>query len=212
MVTSIVVDGIGIGQRGDDLAALLGQIFDGEAVHDLMAVHQIGFRVVNIEICARRNIRGEIAHALRNIQCVDFAVCIRVHMLTLVSGSAVQLRNLIAVHIHQLCHGKSGQQSLEAIVRASSGLAILILQGGDLIQIRLSTLRRQGTEVSRACGADCHRAGQYGAEHCFSDFIHRDSPSFYQTLASFLYCTAGVSLRQPENMGRFLSSVKYFTI
>ena len=133
-------------------------------------------------------------------------------MLTLVSGSAVQLRNLIAVHIHQLCHGKSGQQSLEAIVRASSGLAVLVLQGGDLIQIRLSPLRRQGTEVSRACGADCHRAGQYGAEHCLSDFIHRDSPSFYQTLASFLYCTAGVSLRQPENMGRFLSPVKYFTI
>ena len=76
MVTSIVVDGIGIGQRGDDLAALLGQIFDGEAVHYFVPVHQIGFRVVNIEICARRNIRGEIAHALRNIQCVDFAVCI----------------------------------------------------------------------------------------------------------------------------------------
>ena len=30
MVTGIVVDGIGIGQRGDDLAALLGQIFDGK--------------------------------------------------------------------------------------------------------------------------------------------------------------------------------------
>ena len=98
------------------------------------------------------------------------------------------------------------------IVRAGGSLAVLILQGGDLIQIRLSTLRRQGTEVSRAGGADCHRAGQYGAEHCLSDFVHRDSPSFYQTLASFLYCTAGVSLRQPENMGRFLSSVKYFTI
>ena len=76
MVTSIVVNGIGIGQRGDDLAALLGQIFDGEAVHDLMAVHEIGFRAVHIEIRARRNVRAEVAHALWNIQRVDFAVCI----------------------------------------------------------------------------------------------------------------------------------------
>ena len=212
MVTGIVVDGIGIGQRGDDLAALLGQIFDGEAVHDLMAVHEIGFRAVNIEICTRRNVRAEVAHVFGDYKFIDFAVCIRVHMLTLVSGSAVQLRNRIAVHIHQLCHGKSGQQSLEAIVRAGGSLAILMLQGGDLIQIRLSPLRRQGTKVSRACGSDSHCAGQYGAEHCLSDFVHRDSPSFYQTLASFLYCTAGVSLRQPENMGRFLSPVKYFTI
>ena len=212
MVTSIVVDGIGIGQRGDDLAALLGQIFDGEAVHDLMAVHQIGFRVVHIEIRARRNIRAEVAHALRNIQRVDFPIRIRIHMLPVQTCAAVQLGRAVAVHIHQLCHREAGQQSLEAIVRAGGSLAILILQGGDLIQIRLSTLRRQGTEVSRAGGADCHRAGQYGAEHCLSDFVHRDSPSFYQTLASFLYCTAGVSLRQPENMGRFLSPVKYFTI
>ena len=77
-------------------------------------------------------------------------------MLSLVSGSAVQLRNLIAVHIHQLCHRETGQQSLEAIVRASSVLAVLVLQGGDLIQIRLCTLRRQGTErfsflLSDAC-------------------------------------------------------------
>ena len=133
-------------------------------------------------------------------------------MLSLVSGSAVQLRNHIAVHIHQFCHREAGQQSLEAIVRAGGCLAVLVLQGGDLIQIRLCALRRQGTEVSRACGSDSHRAGQYGAEHCLSDFVHRDSPSFYQTLASFLYCTAGVSLRQPENMGGFLSPVKYFTI
>ena len=71
-------------------------------------------------------------------------------MLSLVSGSAVQLRNLIAVHIHQLCHRQTGQQSLEAIVRAGGGLTVLVLQGGDLIQIRLCALRRQGTEVSRA--------------------------------------------------------------
>ena len=212
MVTSIVVNGIGIGQCGDNFLALLGQIFDGEAVHDLMAVHEIGFRAVHIEIRARRNIRGEIAHALRNIQCVDFPIRIRIHMLPVQTCAAVQLGRAVAVHVHQLCHGKSGQQSLEAIVRAGGSLAILVLQGGDLIQIRLCTLRRQGTEVSRAGGADCHRAGQYGAEHCLSDFVHRDSPSFYQTLASFLYCTAGVSLRQPENMGRFLSPVKYFTI
>ena len=62
-------------------------------------------------------------------------------MLSLVSGSAVQLRNLIAVHIHQLCHREAGQQSLEAIVRACGSLAVLVLQGGDLIQIRLCTLR-----------------------------------------------------------------------
>ena len=133
-------------------------------------------------------------------------------MLALQTCAAVQLGRAVAVHIHQLCHRETSQQSLEAIVRAGGSLAVLVLQGGDLIQIRLSTLRRQGTKVSRACGADCHRAGQYGAEHCLSDFVHRDSPSFYQTLASFLYCTAGVSLRQPENMGRFLSPVKYFTI
>ena len=133
-------------------------------------------------------------------------------MLALQTCAAVQLGRAVAVHIHQLCHGEAGQQSLEAIVRAVGSLAILMLQGGDLIQIRLSTLRRQGTEVSRACRADCYRTGQYGAEHCLSDFVHRDFPSFYQTLASFLYCTSGVSLRQPENMGRFLSPVKYFTI
>ena len=109
-------------------------------------------------------------------------------MLSLVSGSAVQLRNLIAVHIHQLCHGKSGQQSAEAVICTRGSLTVLVLQGGDLIQIRLSTLRRQGTEVSRACGADCHRAGQYGAEHCLSDFVHKDSPSFYPDCAfSSLY-------------------------
>ena len=212
MVTSIVVNGIGIGQCGDNFLALLGQVADREAVHYFVPVHQIGFRVVNIEICARRNIRGEIAHALRNIQRVDFPIRIRIHMLPVQTCAAVQLWNLIAVHIHQLCHRETSQQSLEAIVRAGGSLAVLILQGGDLIQIRLSTLRRQGTEVSRAGGADCHCAGQYGAEHCLPDFVHRDSPSFYQTLASFLYCTAGVSLRQPENMGRFLSPVKYFTI
>ena len=180
MVTSIVVNGIGIGQCGDNFLALLGQVADREAVHYFVPVHQIGFRVVNIEICARRNIRGEIAHALRNIQRVDFPIRIRIHMLALQTCAAVQLGRAVAVHIHQLCHRETGQQSLEAIVRAGGSLAILILQGGDLIQIRLCTLRRQGTEVSRACGADCHRAGQYGAEHCLSDFVHRDSPSFYQ--------------------------------
>ena len=109
-------------------------------------------------------------------------------MLALQTCAAVQLGRAVAVHIHQLCHREAGQQSLEAIVRASSGLTVLVLQGGDLIQIRLSTLRRQGTEVSRACGADCHRAGQYGAEHCLSDFVHKDSPSFYPDCAfSSLY-------------------------
>ena len=72
----VVINGIGIGQCGDNFLALLGQVADREAVHYFVPVHQIGFRVVNIEICARRNVRGEIAHALRNIQCVDFAVCI----------------------------------------------------------------------------------------------------------------------------------------
>ena len=133
-------------------------------------------------------------------------------MLTLQTCATVQLGRAVAVHIHQLCHRETGQQSLEAIVRASSGLAILILQGGDLIQIRLCTLRRQGTEVSRACGADCHRAGQYGAEHCLSDFVHRDSPSFYQTLASFFYCTAAVCLRQLYPERNFYQLAKYFTI
>ena len=133
-------------------------------------------------------------------------------MLSCQTCAAVQLRNLIAVHIHQLCHRETGQQSLEAIVRAGGSLAILILQGGDLIQIRLSTLRRQGTEVSRACGADCHCAGQYGAEHCLSDFVHRDSPSFYQTLVSFPYCTAEVCLRQLYPERNFYQLVKYFTI
>ena len=109
-------------------------------------------------------------------------------MLSLVSGSAVQLRNLIAVHIHQLCHRQTGQQSLEAIIRAGGCLAVLVLQRRYLIQIRLCALRRKRAEVSRACGADCHRAGQYGAEHCLSDFVHRDSPSFYPACAfSSLY-------------------------
>ena len=133
-------------------------------------------------------------------------------MLSLVSGSAVQLRNRVAVHIDQLCHGKSGHQSLKAIIRACGCLAILILQGGDLIQIRLSALRRQGTEVSRACGSDSHCAGQYGAEHCLSDFVHRDSPSFYQTLVSFPYCTAAVCLRQLYPERNFYQLAKYFTI
>ena len=133
-------------------------------------------------------------------------------MLALQTRAAVQFRNRVAVHIHQLCHGKSGQQSLKAIIRAGGSLAVLGLQGGDLIQIRLSTLRRQGTEVSRACGADSHRAGQYGAEHCLSDFVHRDSPSFYQTLVSFPYCTAAVCLRQLYPERNFYQLVKYFTI
>ena len=176
MVTSIVVDGIGIGQRGDDLAALLGQIFDGEAVHDLMAVHQIGFRVVHIEIRARRNIRAEVAHALRNLQRVDFPIRIRIHMLAVQTCAAVQLGRAVAVHIHQLCHGKSGQQSLEAIVRAGGCLAVLVLQGGDLIQIRLCTLRRKRAEVCRACRADSHCAGQCRAEQYFTDFFHCSIP------------------------------------
>ena len=104
MVTSIVVDGIGIGQRSDDLAALLGQVFDGEAVHYLMAVHEIGFRAANIEIRARRNVRAEVAHALRNIQRVDFPIRIRIHMLPVQTCAAVQLGRAVAVHIHQLCH------------------------------------------------------------------------------------------------------------
>ena len=212
MVTSIVVNGIGIGQRGDDLAALLGQIFDGEAVHDLMAVHEIGFRAVHIEIRARRNVRAEVAHALRNIQRVDFSIRIRIHMLPVQTCAAVQLGRAVAVHIHQLCHGKSGQQSAEAVICTRGSLAVLVLQGGDLIQIRLSTLRRQGTEVSRACSADSHCAGQYGAEHCLSDFVHRDSPSFYQTLVSFLYCTAAVCLRQLYPERNFYQLAKYFTI
>ena len=188
MVTSIVVDGIGIGQRGDDLAALLGQIFDGEAVHDLMAVHQIGFRVVHIEIRARRNIRAEVAHALRNIQRVDFPIRIRIHMLPVQTCAAVQLGRAVAVHIHQLCHRQTGQQSLKAVIRAGGSLAVLVLQGGDLIQIRLCALRRKRAEVSRACGSDSHCAGQYGAEHCLSDFVHKDSPSFYPDCAfSSLY-------------------------
>ncbi len=84
-------------------------------------------------------------------------------MLALQTCAAVQLRNLIAVHIHQLCHGKSGQAvALKPCVSAGGSLAILILQGGDLIQIRLSTLRRQGTEVSRACGSDSQCASQCG--------------------------------------------------
>ena len=114
-------------------------------------------------------------------------------MLSCQTCAAVQLGRAVAVHIHQLCHRETGQQSLEAIVRASSGLAVLILQGGDLIQIRLCTLRRQGTEVSRACGADCHRAGQYGAEHCLSDFVHKDSPSFYQACVFSLLYGSGLS-------------------
>lgn len=133
-------------------------------------------------------------------------------MLALQTCAAVQLGRAVAVHIHQLCHGEAGQQSAEAVICTRGSLAVLVLQRDDLVEVRLCTLRCQCAEVSRACGADCHRAGQYGAEHCFSDFVHRDFPSFYQTLASFLYCTAGVSLRQPENMGRFLSPVKYFTI
>ena len=133
-------------------------------------------------------------------------------MLAVQTCAAVQLGRAVAVHIHQLCHGKSGQQSLEAIVRAGGSLAVLVLQGGDLIQIRLCALRRKRAEVSRACGADCYRTGERGAEHCLSDFVHRDSPSFYQTLASFLYCTAGACLRQLYPERNFSQLAKYFTI
>ena len=212
MVTSIVVNGIGIGQRGDDLAALLGQIFDGEAVHDLMAVHEIGFRAVHIEIRARRNVRAEVAHALRNIQRVDFSIRIRIHMLPVQTCAAVQLGRAVAVHIDQLCHGEAGQQSAEAVICTRGSLAVLVLQRDDLVEVRLCTLRCQCAEVSRACRADCHRAGQYGAEHCLSDFVHRDSPSFYQTLVSFLYCTAAVCLRQLYPERNFYQLAKYFTI
>ena len=208
----IPVEAVRVGEDHNGFIALFGPEGDRIVIHYFLTRDQIRLGFANVKLGARRNIRAEVAHALRNIQRVDFPIRIRIHMLTVQTCAAVQLGRAVAVHIHQLCHGKSGQQSLEAIVRAGGSLAILILQGGDLIQIRLSTLRRQGTKVGRACSADSHRAGQYGAEHCLSDFIHRDSPSFYQTLASFLYCTAGVSLRQPENMGRFLSSVKYFTI
>ena len=133
-------------------------------------------------------------------------------MLALVSGSAVQLRNRVAVHIHQLCHREAGQQSLEAIVRAGGSLAVLVLQRRYLIQIRLCTLRCQCAEVSRACSADSHCAGQYSAEHCLSDFVHRDSPSFYQASVPFLHCTAAACLRQLYPERNFYQLAKYFTI
>ena len=48
-------------------------------------------------------------------------------MLSCQTCAAVQLGRAVAVHIHQLCHRETGQQSLEAIVRAGGSLAILIL-------------------------------------------------------------------------------------
>ena len=133
-------------------------------------------------------------------------------MLALQTCAAVQLGRAVAVHIHQLCHGEAGQQSLEAIVRAVGSLAILMLQGGDLIQIRLSTLRRQGTEVSRACRADCYRTGERGAEHCLSDFVHR---GFSFLLSGSIAFSSLYGTHLPPSTGtdaKYGALVKYFTI
>ena len=130
-------------------------------------------------------------------------------MLALQTCAAVQLRRAVAVHIHQLCHRETGQQSLEAIVRAGGSLAVLVLQGGDLIQIRLCTLRCKCAEVSRACGADCHCAGQYGAQHCLSKFVHRDSPSFYQACAFSSLYGSGLSA-STVSRAEFFSVSKIF--
>ena len=71
-----------------------------------------------------------------------------------------------------------------------------------------------GVSVPRSAapaGADRHRAGQYGAEHCLSDFVHKDSPSFYPACA-FLHCTAAACLRQLYPERDFSQLAKYFTI
>ena len=208
----IPVEAVRVSEDHNGFIALFGPEGDRIVIHYFLTGDQICLVLANVKLGARRNIRTKIAHALRNIQRVDFPIRIRIHMLPVQTCAAVQLGRAVAVHIHQFCHGKSGQQSAEAVICTRGSLAVLVLQGGDLIQIRLSTLRRQGTEVSRACSADSHCAGQYSAEHCLSDFVHRDSPSFYQASVPFLHCTAAACLRQLYPERNFYQLAKYFTI
>ena len=72
----IPVKAVRVSEDHNGFIALFGPEGDRIVIHYFLTRDQICLVLANVKLGARRNIRTEVAHAVRNIQRVDFAVCI----------------------------------------------------------------------------------------------------------------------------------------